>query len=98
MHGLQRAADNRRISDGVAQHLAHQLEENVDLAALVELASQACMPPVPEGNPAVSFDQERRVRLAVAKDAAFCMYYSECVLLLSFVVYVSPSLPWTIKC
>ena len=79
MHGLQRAADDRRISDTAAQHLAHQLEENVDLDALMELASQACMPPVPEGHPAVSFDQEHRVRLAVARDAAFSMYYSECV-------------------
>ena len=79
VHGLQRATDDRRISDAVAQHLAHQLEENVDLDALVELASQACMPPVPEGHPAVSFEQEHRVRLAVARDAAFSMYYSEYV-------------------
>ncbi len=79
VHGLQRVADDRRISDAVAQHLAHQLEENVDLDALVELASQACMPPVPEGHPAVSFEQEHRVRLAVARDAAFSMYYSEYV-------------------
>ena len=79
MHGLQRAAEDQRISDAVAQHLAHQLEHNVDLDALVELASQACMPPVPEGHPAVSFDGEHRVRLAVARDAAFSMYYSECV-------------------
>ena len=79
VHGLQRTIDERRISDAMAQHLAHQLEENVDLDALVQLASQACMPPVPEGHPAVSFDQEHRVRLAVARDAAFSMYYSEYV-------------------
>ncbi len=59
--------------------LAHQLEENVDLDALVELASQTCMPPVPEGHPAISFDQGHSVRLAVARDAAFSMYYSEYV-------------------
>ena len=79
VHGLQRATDDRRIPDGVAQHLAHQLEENVDLDALVELASQTCMPPVPEGHPAISFDQGHSVRLAVARDAAFSMYYSEYV-------------------
>ena len=79
VHGLQRVTDDRRISDAVAQHLAHQLEENVDLNALVQLASQACMPPMPEGHPAVGFDQEHHVRLAVARDAAFSMYYSEYV-------------------
>jgi len=79
VHGLQRATDDRRIPDGVSQHLAHQLEENVDLDALVELASQTCMPPVPEGHPAISFDQGHSVRLAVARDAAFSMYYTEYV-------------------
>lgn len=83
MHGLHRASEDRRISDGVSQHLAHQLEMNVDLDALVELASKACVPPVPEGHPAVSFEQRHHVRLAIARDAAFCMYYSECVPMLS---------------
>ena len=77
MHGLRRASDVRRTSDGLAQHLAQQLEENVDLDALLELASQACVPPVPTGHPGAGFMQKRSTRLAVARDAAFCTYYSE---------------------
>lgn len=90
VHGLQRTPEDQRVSDAVAHHLARQLEQNVDLDALVELASQACLPPVPEGHPAVSFPQEHHVRLAVARDAAFSMYYSECV--------SSPSCPSVATC
>ena len=59
------------------------MEEHVDIDALLEIAASACVPPAPDSVAAAAVprsvpDATPRVRIGVARDAAFGLCYSEC--------------------
>lgn len=71
--GLVTAAEVEDLREKL-QTMANQAEQTIDLDGLVELAKQA--PPVSCDAVALPRYQER-VRIAVARDNAFCFYYED---------------------
>ena len=57
----------------IVQKAAEALKETLDLACLLEIAKGAGAAPVPEKQSR----REKRVKVGVAKDEAFCFYYRE---------------------
>ena len=74
--GLHMPGDEDVPGDYIAR-LAHLVEDSLDLDCLLEIAGRAETPSVAVDPPQRPAGQ--RIRLAVARDAAFCFYYTECV-------------------
>lgn len=70
--GLVTAGETANLTDKLDK-LAEKALETVDLELLLRIAREA--PPLK--NISVSMPPENKVRLAVARDAAFCFYYQE---------------------
>ena len=73
--GLHMPGDEDVPGDYIAR-LAQLMEDSLDLDRLLEIANRAETPSVAVDPPPRPAGQ--RVRLAVARDAAFCFYYTEC--------------------
>lgn len=90
-HKQQPAAGGRAGSEDGRERLISLVEEHVDVGALLEIAGRAGVPALPEPCPAAPSGGNagegggeganekgaRRVRLGVARDAAFGLCYSE---------------------
>lgn len=72
--GLHRPVDTDVPGDH-SQRLGSLVEKHVDLGKLLEVAERAVVPD--PCNPPVAVSEKATVRIAVAKDAAFCFYYEE---------------------
>ncbi|KAI8804994.1 cobyrinic acid a,c-diamide synthase [Cladochytrium replicatum] len=87
--GLQMPTDFKDAS--YIDALADLIEANIDLDALLDLSVIPTVPDAEEAAPAVA---QQKVRIAVAKDEAFCFYYQDNIHLLTTegaeVVYFSP--------
>jgi len=80
-HELQAAADYVALVAGL-------MKDNVDLQAVVEAASMARVPPVPSSQSLLAAARQPlelpsgRVKVGVARDAAFCCYYHQNLVML----------------
>ena len=63
------------VPDNHAELLGQLVEKHVDLDRLLEVAEQANVPTVEQSSP--SSPDGSRPRIAVARDDAFCFYYTE---------------------
>jgi cobyrinic acid a,c-diamide synthase len=67
--------DAPAAAGALLEHVARLVEQHVDLQRLLACA-KPLQPAQPQLQPAAPFSQ-RRTRIAVAQDAAFCFYYRE---------------------
>jgi len=74
--------DENPLSAGQLDRLAAAVEDHIDIPALLAATGQSLPPPDPAPSPPVRPVQPR-LRLAVARDAAFCFYYQENLALLT---------------
>lgn len=72
--------DDGSLPDDYIDRLASLVEEHMDLDGILEVAAQANVPACKASTLAVaraSSLPSARVRIGVARDAAFCFYYHE---------------------
>ncbi|MBM9537049.1 cobyrinate a,c-diamide synthase [Desulfobulbus alkaliphilus] len=76
--GLHMGEEHPLKGDGL-EHLAQLTEQHLDLDLLLRIAAEHCagIAPTPAMEPSAPMSTGPRVRLGVARDAAFCFYYQD---------------------
>ena len=69
-------AEDAPISKSSIDHLAETIEQYVDLDTLLKIAQEAHHEPVQTEQASVT-ENDKRVRIAIARDKAFCFYYQD---------------------
>ena len=76
----------------IVTNIATQIEKTVDVDGIIDIAK--CAPPLSEKSPAIKNTLPTPVRIAVARDKAFCFYYQDNLDLLrdsgGEIIYFSP--------